>query len=261
MVPSLTRGEGENQGASMPTISADLRQHLHRHGHGHVLNWWDRLSEDEQVELHDQLAALDLEHLRKLYEGRDQASFVPPPEKIKPIPVVRIGTDEVEARRLGEEALRAGRVACVLVAGGQGSRLGFEHPKGMFSIGPVTGKSLFQIHAEKVLALARRYGQPVPLLVMTSDATHAETLEYFEQNGRFGLPPGDVAFFRQGTMPALHLTTGKLLMEKPGRLFTSPNGHGGTLTALNDSGLLETMAGRGVTQIFYFQVDNPLVKM
>jgi UDP-N-acetylglucosamine/UDP-N-acetylgalactosamine diphosphorylase len=245
----------------MPTISADLRHSLRHHGHSHVLNWWDRLSEEEQAELHRQLTALDLEHLKKLYDSRHKASFVPPPEKIKPIPVVRYGSDETEARRLGEETLRAGRVACVLVAGGQGSRLGFEHPKGMFSIGPVTGKSLFQIHAEKVLALARRYGQPVPLLVMTSDATHTETVEYFEQNNRFGLPPGDVAFFRQGTMPALHLETGKLLMEKPGRLFTSPNGHGGTLTALNDSGLLETMAGRGVTQIFYFQVDNPLVKM
>jgi UDP-N-acetylglucosamine/UDP-N-acetylgalactosamine diphosphorylase len=245
----------------MPKISDDLRHKLHHHGHAHVLNWWDRLSEDEQTELHNQLTSLDLPHLQRLYEGRDKASFVPPPEKIKPIPVIRTGADEAEARRVGEEALRAGRVACVLVAGGQGSRLGFEHPKGLFSIGPVTGKTLFQIHAEKVLALARRYGSPVPLLVMTSDATHDETVEYFEQNHRFGLPPGDVAFFRQGTMPALDLHTGKLLMEKPGRLFVSPNGHGGTLTALNDCGLLETMVGRGVTQIFYFQVDNPIVTM
>jgi UDP-N-acetylglucosamine/UDP-N-acetylgalactosamine diphosphorylase len=245
----------------MANIPSELHQRLHRHGHGHVLNWWEHLSEDERSALHDQLSALDLEHLRKLYEERDKSSFVPPPHKIQPIPVVRVGADEAEARKLGEEALRAGRVACVLVAGGQGSRLGFEHPKGMFSIGPVSGKSLFQIHAEKVLALAIRYGAPVPLLVMTSDATHDETEDYFEQHHRFGLPPGDVAFFRQGTMPALDLGTGKLLMEKPGRLFTSPNGHGGTLTALNDSGLLETMAGRGITQIFYFQVDNPLVKM
>jgi UDP-N-acetylglucosamine/UDP-N-acetylgalactosamine diphosphorylase len=245
----------------MPKIPAELRERLQRYGHGHVLNWWERLSEDEQAELHAQLRALDLDKLRELYAARDKASFVPPPEKIKPIRVVRAGADEAEARRLGEEALRAGRVACVLVAGGQGSRLGFEHPKGMFAIGPVTGKSLFQIHAEKVLALARRYGRPVPLLVMTSDATHAETEECFGQNHRFGLRPGDVAFFRQGTMPALDLATGKLLMEKPGRLFTSPNGHGGTLTALADSGLLDEVAGRGVTQIFYFQVDNPLVKV
>jgi UDP-N-acetylglucosamine/UDP-N-acetylgalactosamine diphosphorylase len=245
----------------MPIISDRLRQLLHRHGHTHVFNWWDHLSEEEQTDLHNQLASLDLEHLRTLYDKRDQASFVPPPERINPIPVIRAGTDEATARRAGEETLRAGRVASVLVAGGQGSRLGFEHPKGMFAIGPVSGKSLFQIHAEKVLALAKRYGQPVPLLVMTSDATHAETVDYFEQNRRFGLATGDVAFFRQGTMPALDLSTGKLLMEKRGRLFVSPNGHGGTLTALNDCGLLESMAGRGITQIFYFQVDNPLVKM
>jgi UDP-N-acetylglucosamine/UDP-N-acetylgalactosamine diphosphorylase len=245
----------------MPNISRDLRERLRHHGQDHVLAWWEHLSEDERVELHAQLEALDLNQLKKLFDSRDQAGFVPPPEKIKPIPVVRAGASEPEVRRNGEEALRAGRVACVLVAGGQGSRLGFDHPKGMFAIGPVTGKSLFQIHAEKVLALALRYGRPVPLLVMTSDATHAETEAYFEENNRFGLPQGDVAFFRQGTMPALDLATGTLLMEKPGRLFSSPNGHGGTLTALNDSGLLETMAGRGVTQIFYFQVDNPLVKI
>jgi UDP-N-acetylglucosamine/UDP-N-acetylgalactosamine diphosphorylase len=245
----------------MPAIPDKLRHHLHHHGHAHVLNWWEHLSEEEQTQLHDQLAALDLEHLAKLFDSRDKASFVPPPEMIKPISVIRIGTNEEKARRLGEEALRAGRVACVLVAGGQGSRLGFEHPKGMFAIGPVSGKTLFQIHAEKVLALAKRFGQPVPLLVMTSDATHDETVDYFDENHRFGLPPGDVSFFRQGTMPALDLATGKLLMETTGRLFVSPNGHGGTLTALNDSGLLEAVAGRGVTQVFYFQVDNPLVKM
>jgi UDP-N-acetylglucosamine/UDP-N-acetylgalactosamine diphosphorylase len=245
----------------MPKISAELRDRLRRHGQDHVLNWWEHLSEDEQTELQAQLNSLDLDQLKPLFDSRGQAGFVPPPEKIKPIPVIRSGTDEADARRAGEEALRAGRVACVLVAGGQGSRLGFDHPKGMFAIGPVSGKSLFQIHAEKVLALAKRYGRPVPLLVMTSDATHAETEAYFEEHNRFGLPPGDVAFFRQGTMPALDLATGKLLMERPGRLFTSPNGHGGTLTALNDSGLLETMAGRGITQVFYFQVDNPLVKI
>jgi UDP-N-acetylglucosamine/UDP-N-acetylgalactosamine diphosphorylase len=245
----------------MPNISADLRERLRHHGQDHVLAWWERLSEDEQAELHSQLDSLDLHQLKKLFDNRNQAGFVPPPANIKPIPVVRAGASEPEVRRSGEEALRAGRVACVLVAGGQGSRLGFDHPKGMFAIGPVTHKSLFQIHAEKVLALALRYGRPVPLLVMTSDATHAETEAYFEEKNRFGLPPGDVAFFRQGTMPALDLATGKLLMEKPGRLFSSPNGHGGTLTALNDSGLLETMAGRGITQIFYFQVDNPLVKI
>jgi UDP-N-acetylglucosamine/UDP-N-acetylgalactosamine diphosphorylase len=149
----------------------------------------------------------------------------------------------------------------LVVAGGQGSRLGFEHPKGMFSVGPVSRKSLFQIHAEKVLALGRRYGKQPPFLVMTSPATDAETRQYFADNNYFGLPREEVFFFCQGTMPALDLGTGKLLMEAPGRLFLSPDGHGGTLTALAKSGLLKRLHQRDIRHLFYFQVDNPLVKV
>jgi UDP-N-acetylglucosamine/UDP-N-acetylgalactosamine diphosphorylase len=147
------------------------------------------------------------------------------------------------------------------VAGGQGSRLGFDHAKGMFPISPVTNKSLFQIHAEKVLALSRRHGQSVPFLVMTSPATHAETESFFLQNRCFGLSQEDVALFCQGTLPALDMATGKVLMEKQGRIFTSPNGHGGVLTALADSGLLGRLRRQKIQHIFYFQVDNPLVNV
>jgi UDP-N-acetylglucosamine/UDP-N-acetylgalactosamine diphosphorylase len=245
----------------MATIPDDLGQRLHEHGQGHVLTWWDKLNEDERQELLGQLHSLNLAGLRQLYAQRERAAALPAPEQIAPVPVIRPGPADQEARQQGEGALRRGEVAALVVAGGQGSRLGFDHPKGMFSIGPVTNKSLFQIHAEKVLALSRRYGKPVPLLVMTSPATHAETEAFFAEHRRFGLPADAVFFFSQGTMPALDLATGKLLMEKPGRLFTSPNGHGGTLTALADSGLLEELRRRGIRQVFYFQVDNPLVKV
>ena len=245
----------------MPPLPDDLAEQLRRHGQEHVLGWWDRLGDAERAGLFAQLKALDLPKLWELYAGRDHATAIPPPEKIRMVPVIRTGEDEEEARAEGEEALRRGKVGVVLVAGGQGSRLGFEHPKGVFPVGPVTDKTLFQVHAEKVLATARRYGKPVPLLVMTSDATHDETVEFFEKNRRFGLPAADLHFFRQGTMPALDMATGRLLRDQPGRLFTSPNGHGGTLTALADSGLLDALGRRGVTQVFYFQVDNPLVKV
>jgi UDP-N-acetylglucosamine/UDP-N-acetylgalactosamine diphosphorylase len=131
----------------------------------------------------------------------------------------------------------------------------------MFPVGPVSDKTLFQIHAEKVLALRRRYGKPLPLLVMTSPATDAETRGFFAEHGDFGLAADEVAFFCQGTMPALDRVTGRLLLEAPGRLFLSPNGHGGTLTALSDSGLLERLRRQGIRHVFYFQVDNPLVKV
>jgi UDP-N-acetylglucosamine/UDP-N-acetylgalactosamine diphosphorylase len=243
----------------MLSVSDDLRQRLQAHGQEHVLADWDRLSKDERRELIAQLRRLDLAHLRKLYANRDHSFAVPPPERIHPVPV--IGADTPEARRRGEDALRRGEVAVLLVAGGQGSRLGFDHPKGMFPVGPVSNKSLFQIHAEKVLALRRRYGKPLPLLVMTSPATDAETRTFFAEQDNFGLPPDEVAFFCQGTMPALDRATGRLILEAPGRLFLSPNGHGGTLTALADSGLLERLRRQGIRHVFYFQVDNPLVKV
>src|SRR5262249_251519 len=178
------------------------------------------------------------------------------------VPVTRKDSPENAAgQREGEEALRRGEVAALVVAGGQGSRLGFEHPKGMFAIGPVSGKSLFQIHAEKVLALSRRYGKKMPFLVMTSPATDEETTDYFARAENVGLDAEQVIFFRQGTMPALDLATGKLLLEAPGRLFLSPDGHGGTLTALADTGLLDRLRQHGILHVFYFQVDNPLVKV
>jgi UDP-N-acetylglucosamine/UDP-N-acetylgalactosamine diphosphorylase len=239
----------------------DLTQRLREFGQEHVLLGWERLTPEERAALVGQLQALDLAELRRLYNQRDVDCPVPSTDRITPVPGVLPDADDPEARRLGEQTLAAGEVATLVVAGGQGSRLGFEHPKGMFPIGPVSGKSLFQLHAEKVLARARKTGVPIPFLVMTSHATHAETESFFQQHHYFGLPSADVYFFRQGTMPALDLATGKLLLEEPGRLFTSPNGHGGTLTAMADTGLLDALHHRGVRHIFYFQVDNPLVKI
>jgi UDP-N-acetylglucosamine/UDP-N-acetylgalactosamine diphosphorylase len=187
---------------------------------------------------------------------------LPKPETIQPVPVIPANAaSNTGAKRRGEAALRAGQVAVLVVAGGQGSRLGFEHPKGKFPIGPVSDKSLFQIHAEKVLAVRNRYGRAVPFLIMTSPATHDETVQFFKDHQRFGLPAVEVFFFQQGTMPALDLATGKLLLESKGRLFLSPDGHGGTLTALADTGLLARLQDQGIRHLFYFQVDNPLVKV
>ena len=245
----------------MNTPPGDLLAHFHQYEQNHVFAHWDKLSAAERSSLVAQLQALDLNQLRQLHSERATTFSLPSPEGIAPAPVVRSTDQDDATRQLGEELLRAGKVAVLLVAGGQGSRLGFERPKGMYSVGPVSGKTLFQIHAEKVLALRRRYGRPIPYLVMTSDATHAETVAYFAQHDQFGLPAGEVYFFQQGTMPALSLDEGKLLLEAPGRLFTSPNGHGGTLTALAECGLLAHLQASQIEEVFYFQVDNPLAKI
>jgi UDP-N-acetylglucosamine/UDP-N-acetylgalactosamine diphosphorylase len=245
----------------MIVLPDKLRDQLRAFGQEHLLAGWDSLSHEARRGLLEQLAGLDLGQLRTLYARRDHAYTVPPAERIQPVPVIPLDADAAEARRAGEQALRQGQVAVLLVAGGQGSRLGFEHPKGMFPVGPVSNKTLFQIHAEKVLALRRRYGKPLPFLVMTSPATDAETRSFFAEHANFGMPADELALFCQGTMPALDLTTGRLILEAPGRLFLSPNGHGGTLTALADSGLLARLRKQGIRHVFYFQVDNPLVKV
>src|SRR5262249_44647340 len=202
------------------------------------------------------------DQLAELYAIRNKAGATLDVSHVEPVPFVAANAADNAARRSdGEAALRRGEGAALVVAGGQGTRLGLDQAQGMHPIGPGTRKPLFQVHAEKVLATSRRYGKPVPFLVMTSHATHDETVAFFEQERSFGLPREEVFFFQQGTMPALELATGRLLLEAPDRLFLSPDGHGGTLTALATSGLLAKLKARGVKHVFYFQVDNPLVKV
>src|SRR5262249_51176191 len=157
------------------------------------------------------------------FARRGEAASLPSPNRIGPVPVIPPNADEHAER--GAQALGRGEVAVLLVAGGQGSRLGFDAPKGLFPVGPLSGKTLLHLHDEKVRALRQRHGGRVPFLIMTSPATHAATEAYFAANANFGLPDSDVSFFQQGTMPSLCLKTGRLLLESPGSLFLSPDGH------------------------------------
>jgi UDP-N-acetylglucosamine/UDP-N-acetylgalactosamine diphosphorylase len=243
-------------------IPDDLRQRLRTHGHDHVLEATELLDAKSRVKLLADLQDIDLAELRELHARRDQKDALPDRGRIQPLPYPTI--DETRAERIrgrGEREIFAGRVAYLVVAGGQGTRLGFDHPKGMFPIGPLSNKTLFQLHAEKVLALHRMCGARIPFLVMTSPATDAETQLFFKRKNYFRLPPQDVWFFCQGTMPAVDLASGRLLLEAPDRLCLSPNGHGGTITGLGQSGLLDRLGEMGVTTIYYFQVDNPLVNL
>jgi UDP-N-acetylglucosamine/UDP-N-acetylgalactosamine diphosphorylase len=238
-----------------------LRQHLEQSGQAHVLAHWDNLSAEQRAALHDQINSIDLKAIETLYLDRDKVYEVPDESRIQPAPVIQEADIPHTAKARGESLLAGGKVAALVVAGGQGSRLGFEHPKGMYPIGPVSQRTLFQIHVQKILALQKRFGGALPLIVMTSPATDEETRTYFKQNGNLGLRQEDLHFFCQGTMPAVDLATGKLLMEAPHQLFASPDGHGGMLAALANSGTLKHLRDRGVEALYYFQVDNPLVKI
>jgi UDP-N-acetylglucosamine/UDP-N-acetylgalactosamine diphosphorylase len=170
-----------------------------------------------------------------------------------------------EAIHAGNEALQKGKVAAALVAGGQGTRLGFPHPKGMYPIGPVSERTLFQIHFEKILAASRQYGYHIPYCIMTSPATHSETIEFLKSQNFFGLSEDDVFVFCQGTMPAVSIESGQVLLDTKGTIAASPDGHGGMLAAIarkeNGVSLLDKLKQRGIEYLFYNQVDNPLVQI
>lgn len=238
---------------------------LRAFGQEHLLAFWDDLNEDQRRRLATEIESIDLELLDRLVHRQEDVDEIRRlADKAGPPAAFRLGDrgnriSPEDAIASGGAALEAGRMGVILVAGGQGTRLGFDHPKGMFAIGPVSGATLFQIFAEKILAISRRYGVRVPLYVMTSPATHEETLEFFARHDRFGLPEDDLRFFCQGMMPAVDSQSGKILLESPDHLALSPDGHGGMLAALAKSGALDHALRRGVEHFFYFQVDNPLV--
>jgi UDP-N-acetylglucosamine/UDP-N-acetylgalactosamine diphosphorylase len=234
----------------------ELHAALAAHGREALLRFWDELDSAGRERLAADLRSLDLDLLDRLVEtlvhGREDHLDTDAVEPVEPDPA-----PSAEAIAEGEGALARGAVAVVIVAGGQGTRLGFDGPKGCYPIGPVTDRSLFQIHCEKVAALGRRYGRTPPLYVMTSDVNHAATEGFFAGRGWFGLE--HVRLFRQGTMPAVDADSGAVLLAAPDRVALSPDGHGGTLGALRRTGCLDEMRERGVETIFYLQVDNPLV--
>jgi UDP-N-acetylglucosamine/UDP-N-acetylgalactosamine diphosphorylase len=255
------------------TLDSALVDRLAQHRQESILRWWDDLDAAGRKGLASEIAALDLDQIDGLVARfvKEGATASEPMGRVEPIDVVRLPRtdgERIAQRRVAEEGaalLAGGQVGIVLVAGGSGTRLGFDGPKGLFPIGPVSAVSLFQIHAEKIVAMGRRYGKPLPLYVMTSPDNHAATVAFFEKNNNFGLDR--VRFFTQGQMPAVDLKTGHILLAEKGHIALSPDGHGGTLTALASRGpndepsCLDEMRERGIKTLFYFQVDNPLVKI
>ncbi len=239
---------------------------LERHGQSHVLQFWDALSDAQRTELLDDLDRVDLDRCAPLIERLVRSKPAPPTaHKLLP-PTTFAETpagDKVElyarARAAGETAIRAGRVAAFTVAGGQGTRLGYDGPKGAYPISPIRNAPLFQLFAEYLLGVERRYGRHVRWYLMTSSGNDAATRAFFEQNGFFGLPRENVRFFQQAEMPAF-TPDGRIAMTERHRVALSPDGHGGSLRALAASGSLQDMRRRGIDTISYFQVDNPLVK-
>ncbi|MCC6406401.1 MAG: UTP--glucose-1-phosphate uridylyltransferase [Planctomycetes bacterium] len=246
----------------MQTREQTLRTRAQAAGQAHLFDHYAELEPRARESFLDEVESIDFElvaHFAKLLSAKDPqgGGEIRPPDVFALRRDARAEERAKRAHAAGEELLRQGRVGYVLVAGGQASRLGYDGPKGAYRIGPVTDRSLFGWHASRLLAARNRYGRPVPWYVMTSPANDAPTRAFFAEHDWFGLDRGDVFFFSQEMVPALDFE-GRILFSGPGRLFLSPNGHGGTLLALERSGALADARRRGVEQLSYFQVDNPL---
>jgi len=246
----------------------DLRDKLDKIGQGHLLNFWGELTCPQRKELTRQIVGLDenlIPQLSELVRGTVNSSSqdksnLRPADTLLLQDLQRDELRKKQALQSGEEALTQGKVAVVVVAGGQGTRLGSIRPKGLFPIGPITKRSLFQYHVEKIRALEMRYGHVIPFCIMTSEATDRETRKFFQKNKCFGKDESSIYFFVQGTLPTFS-PDGKILLEKKWRISCSPDGHGGILNALNHHGVLTSMAEQGIECLYYFQVDNVLTQI
>jgi UDP-N-acetylglucosamine/UDP-N-acetylgalactosamine diphosphorylase len=244
-----------------------LVERLRDAGQEHLLQFWDELSADGQARLAVQLENVRFDLIDQLVAGHDDApDWSELASKANPPRAIRLESagnefSPTEARQRGEAALQAGQLGLILVAGGQGTRLGFDHPKGMFELGPVSNRTLFQMLFERLRAISRRHDVRIPMYLMTSPATDAETIAFLNQNDRFGLDDAELKVFCQGTMPAVDAQTGKLLLAEPGSLALSPDGHGGTLPAFCGSGCMADSVERGIEHLFYCQIDNPLAQI
>ena len=245
---------------------ATVRQNWEAAGQGHVLRFFDSLDERGKQKLLKQFEEFDPKHLADLVETYvTHKSSVKIPGDIRPVKAYPQQPQTSEQRKLyeqarqrGRELLSGGKIAAFLVAGGQGTRLGYDGPKGEFPITPVKHKPLFQVFAEQIRAYSRDFDKTVPWYIMTSDANDTQTREFFKRNNHFGLNASDVFFFQQGMMPVF-ATDGKVLLAERDSLALSPDGHGGSLRALDRSGALTDMRKRGIEHLSYLQVDNPLV--
>ncbi len=246
----------------------NLKNVLKKHNQSHLLAFWPQMDTAQKQNLLAQIRRLDFDtidqwladYVRDYTPAHPPHHFTPAPS-YAPVPADPDQEKKyTEARRLGEKLTSQGKVAAFVVAGGQGTRLGFDGPKGNFPVSPVRNKTLFQIFAETIAAVSEKYHTVCPWYVMTSPLNYHATKDIFEANDYYNLDRKNVFIFRQGTLPSFDLD-GKILLAEKDTIASSPGGHGGSLKALYDSRAIENMKTQGVEYLSYWHIDNPLVNL
>lgn len=234
----------------------------------HLLRFWKSLTASQQENLAQQICSVNWTKTVGWVKAALQNESLPIPfDQLQPAPYTPLepatAADQAyqeTCKERGLQLLKSGRLAGFTVAGGQGTRLGYDGPKGTFPFTALRKATLFQFFAESILRYQEKFSCALPWYIMTSPANDQPTREFFAQQKYFGLSPDNLMFFTQGTLPAFNLE-GKAILSAPDSLALSANGHGGSFAALKDSGALDDMQRRGVSILSYWQVDNPLVKL
>ena len=245
-------------------VPEELLARLREHRQEHLLAHWDNLEDPEREHLLGELEEVDFAKVLALYGRRKERVGALAAHNLRPLDFLKLADQSASQisrwERTAAGEFRSGRVAALLVAGGQGTRLGHNGPKGSFPFAIPSGRTLFELQALRLLNLGRRFGKPVPWLVMTSPINDADTRAFFAEHGFFGLDPEDVFFFSQGQLPAVG-EDGRLLLEAPDQLALVPDGNGGVFAALARSGGLDWLKARGVRSVFLYSVDNAIVRV
>ena len=236
-----------------------VKAKLAKYGQEQVLKYYDELNEKEKDELLSQIEATDMEILDACNHKEDLVKR----GVIEPLAAMELSEIEANKERftdIGLEAIRSGKVGAVLLAGGMGTRLGSDNPKGMYNVGITHELYIFECLVNNLLDVVHQADTWIHLFVMTSDKNNEATISFMEEHAYFGYNPKYVHFFKQ-EMAAATDYNGKIYLEEKGKLSTSPNGNGGWFISLEKAGLLDLVHSQGIEWINVFAVDNVLQRI
>ena len=236
---------------------------LKKYGQEQLLSNYEKLSEESKSKLLDEILTVDFNQISELYNSRG-AKQVYSDSEIEPIAYVekeKMSKEEKEKYdQIGIEKIKEGKLAVVTMAGGQGTRLGHNGPKGTFDIGLESHKSIFEILCDTLKAANQKYEVTIPWYIMTSKENNSATVNFFEEHKYFGYPKGYIQFFKQGELPMVG-EDGKVLLDEEGMIKFASDGHGGVFSSMLRDGVIYDMKARKIKWVFIGAVDNVLVKM
>lgn len=239
----------------------EIKYKLKKYGQEHLLNFYDTLDEKKQKRLVEQIEGIDFDLINSLYSKTKNGVNIEY-SNITPINFIdkyKLNDKYKYYEEIGKKAIKAGKLACVTMAGGQGTRLGHKGPKGTFDIGLDSHKSLFELLCDYLKTESKKYEVQIPWFIMTSRENKDDTVKFFKDNKYFGYEK-NIYFFTQGELPMID-TEGKILIGEDGLIKEAADGHGGVYESLLKTGMTNKMKELGIEWVFIGGVDNCLVKM